>query len=94
MASSITLCIRKLSTLKLFVAFINEIAKKLGWGDFALFLDNLILHKTKDAKHLFEKLNISEIFNVPYCPKFNRNRKLLLPTQGDIQETPSEMRDK
>ena len=27
------------------------------------------MHKTKDAKHLFEKLNITEIFNVPYCQK-------------------------
>ena len=29
------------------------------------------MHKTKDAKHVFEKLNITEIFNVPYCPQFN-----------------------
>jgi hypothetical protein len=29
------------------------------------------VHKTKDAKHLFEKLNITEIFNVPYCSQFN-----------------------
>jgi transposase len=56
---------------EVFVAFINQIADKLGGGDFALFLDNLSVHKTKDAKHLFEKLNITEIFNVPYCPQFN-----------------------
>ena len=56
---------------EIFVAFINQIADKLGGGDFALFLDNLSVHKTKDAKHLFEKLNITEIFNVPYCPQFN-----------------------
>jgi hypothetical protein len=53
---------------EVFVAFINQIAEKLGGGDFALFLDNLSVHKTKDAKHLFEKLNITEIFNMPYCP--------------------------
>jgi hypothetical protein len=53
---------------EVFVAFIYQIAEKLGGGDFALFLDNLSAHKTKDAKHLFEKLNITEIFNVPYCP--------------------------
>jgi hypothetical protein len=29
------------------------------------------VHKTKDAKLLFEELNITEIFNVPYCPQFN-----------------------
>jgi transposase len=56
---------------KVFVVFINQIAEKLGGGDFAIFLDNLSVHKTKDAKHLFEKLNITEIFNVPYCPQFN-----------------------
>ena len=53
---------------EVFVAFINQIAEKLGGGDFALFLDNLSVHKTKVAKLVFEKLNITEIFNVPYCP--------------------------
>jgi len=56
---------------EVFVAFIQQLSEKLGGGDFALFLDNLSVHKTKDAKHLFEKLNITEIFNVPYCPQFN-----------------------
>jgi hypothetical protein len=56
---------------ELFVAFIYQIAKKLEGGDFALFLDNLSVHKKKDAKHLFEKINITENFNVPYCPQFN-----------------------
>jgi hypothetical protein len=31
----------------------------------------LSVHKTKDAKLLFEEINITEIFNVPYCPQFN-----------------------
>jgi hypothetical protein len=44
---------------EVFFAFINQIAEKLGGGDFALFLDTLSVHKTKDAKHLFEKLNIT-----------------------------------
>jgi predicted signal transduction protein with EAL and GGDEF domain len=54
---------------KVFVAFINQIAEKLGGGEFAVFLDNLSVHKTKDAKHLFVKFNIIEIVNVPYCPQ-------------------------
>ena len=54
-----------------FVAFIEQLSAKLGGGDFALFLDNLTVHKTKHAKHAFEKFNITEIFNVPYCPQFN-----------------------
>ena len=53
------------------VAFVRQLAGKLGGGDFALFLDNLSVHKTKEAKLLFERLNVTEIFNVPYCPQFN-----------------------
>jgi hypothetical protein len=61
----------KAISTEVFVAFISQIAEKHGAGDFELFLDNLSVHKTKDKKHLFEKLNITEIFNVPYCPQFN-----------------------
>jgi hypothetical protein len=38
---------------EVFVAFISQIAEKLGGVYFALFLDNLCVHKTKNAKHLF-----------------------------------------
>jgi hypothetical protein len=61
----------KVINSEVFVAFINQIADKLGGGDFALFLDNLSVHKKNDAKHLFEKLSITEIFNVPNYPLFN-----------------------
>ena len=54
-----------------FVAFVRQLACKLGGGDFALFLDNLTVNKTRSAKLLFEELNITEIFNVPYCSLFN-----------------------
>ena len=56
---------------EVFLAFVKQVAQKLNGGDFALFLDNLNVHKTKEAKLLFESLNITEIFNVPYCPQFN-----------------------
>jgi hypothetical protein len=56
---------------EVFVAFVRQIAEKLAGEDFALFLDNLSVHKSRDAKLLFEELNITEIFNVPYCPQFN-----------------------
>ncbi len=56
---------------EVFLAFVKQVAQKLNGSDFALFLDNLNVHKTKEAKLLFESLNITEIFNVPYCPHFN-----------------------
>ena len=56
---------------EVFLAFVKQVAQKLDGGDFALFLDNLNVHKTKEAKLLFESLNITEVFNVPYYPQFN-----------------------
>ena len=56
---------------EVFLAFVKQVAQKLDGSDFALFLDNLNVHKTKEAKLLFESLNITEVFNVPYCPQFN-----------------------
>jgi hypothetical protein len=68
MVSSITSFIRKPSILKY---LLHLSTRSLGGGDFALFLDNLIVHKTNDAMHLFEKLNITKNLNVPYCLQFN-----------------------
>ena len=56
---------------EVFVSFVKQMSEKVGGEDFDLFLDNLSVHKTKDAKLLFESLNITEIFNVPLCPQFN-----------------------
>lgn len=56
---------------EVFVAFIRQLSQKLAGEDFALFLDNLTVHKSNQAKLLYEELNITEIFNVPYCPQFN-----------------------
>ena len=56
---------------EVFLAFVKQVAQKLDGGDFALFLDNLNVHKTTEAKLLFESLNITVVFNVPYCPQFN-----------------------
>ena len=56
---------------EVFLAFVNQISTKLGGEDFALFLDNLSVHKTKEAKLLFERLIVTDIFNVLNCPQFN-----------------------
>ena len=37
-----------------FISFINLLSVKLGGGDFAIFLDNLSVHKTKEAKLVYE----------------------------------------
>ncbi|MFM7725394.1 MAG: hypothetical protein ACKO7B_01720, partial [Flavobacteriales bacterium] len=56
---------------EVFLVFVKQVPQKVNCSDFALFLDNLSVHKTKEAKLLFESLINTEIFNVPYCPQFN-----------------------
>ena len=51
--------------------FVKELAAKQEGQPFSLLLDNLTVHKAKESKVLFEQLNITEIFNVPYCLQFN-----------------------
>ena len=33
-----------------------------------LFIDNLSVHKTADARAAYKRLNITPVFNVPYSP--------------------------
>ena len=39
---------------EVFLAFVKQVAQKVNGNDFALFLDNLNVHKTKEAKLLFK----------------------------------------
>jgi len=34
-------------------------------------MDNLSVHKTKKVMAVYERLNITPIFNMPYSPEFN-----------------------
>ena len=71
---------------EVFVSFVKQMSEKVGGEDFALFLDNLSVHKTKDAKLLFESLNITEIFNVPYCPQFNGIESYFSELKGNYKK--------
>jgi len=54
-----------------FVDFIEHLSKKFNGRPFAIFMDNLRVHKTKIVKETWKKLNTQTIFNVPYSPEFN-----------------------
>ena len=34
-------------------------------------MDNLSVHKTNLSKELFQELQVTPIFNIPYSPQFN-----------------------
>ena len=54
-----------------FVAFIEQLSAHLHGAEFALFLDNLQVHKTQAVADACKELRAQRIFNVPYSPDFN-----------------------
>ena len=51
-----------------FVKFLEEISEKYQGQPMFLFMDNLMVHKSADAKAAYERLKISPIYNIPYSP--------------------------
>jgi transposase len=58
-------------TTKEFVEFVEILSAKFHGQDFAIFMDNLQVHKTKDVLETCKRLKARPIFNVPYSPDFN-----------------------
>lgn len=54
-----------------FVAFIQILASKFHGIEFAMFMDNLRVHKTKAVLEACRLHQVSTIYNVPYSPDFN-----------------------
>ena len=47
------------------------LSDKFHGQEFAIFMDNLQVHKTKDVLDTCKRLKARPIFNVPYSPDFN-----------------------
>ena len=54
-----------------FCYYLKKLRIKFGKQPIALFMDRLAVHKSKDVKEWWGKLNIRPIFNVSYSPEFN-----------------------
>lgn len=54
-----------------FIMFLERLSKNFEGKPFFLFMDNLSVHKTKEAYQTYKRLKIIDIFNVPYSPQFN-----------------------
>lgn len=54
-----------------FLAYIKKLRAKSGKKPIALFMDNLMVHKSREVKEWYSKLNIKPIYNVSYSPEFN-----------------------
>jgi transposase len=65
------LCADGAIATKDFVFFLEILYRKNGNKPYALFLDNLKVHTSKDSTKAMQTLGIMPIFNVPYSPQFN-----------------------
>ena len=58
-------------TTKEFIEFVEMLSDKFHGQEFAIFMDNLQVHKTKEVLDTCKRLKMRPIFNVPYSPDFN-----------------------
>ena len=58
-------------TTKEFIEFVEMLSDKFHGQEFAIFMDNLQVHKTKEVLDRCKLLKVRPIFNVPYSPDFN-----------------------
>ena len=58
-------------TTKEFMEFVEMLSDKFHGQEFAIFMDNLQVHKTKEVLETCKRLKARPIFNVPYSPDFN-----------------------
>ena len=61
----------KVITTVEFIEFVEMLSAKFLGQEFAIFMDNLQVHKTKMVFETCKRLKVRPIFNVPYSPDFN-----------------------
>ena len=54
-----------------FVAFLRRLRAKLRNRPIALFMDQLRVHKSRDVQPVYDRLNITPVYNVGYSPELN-----------------------
>ena len=54
-----------------FIEFLEMLSAKFIGQEFAIFMDNLQVHKTNEVLETCKRLRARPIFNVPYSPAFN-----------------------
>ena len=55
----------------MFIEHLKLLRDKHGDQPLAIYCDSLSVHKSKETKPWWEKLDIKRIFNVGYSPEFN-----------------------
>jgi hypothetical protein len=55
----------------IWLSYIRELSEKMDGLPFAIYMDNLQIHKTKKSLALYDELDILPIFSITYMPEFN-----------------------
>ena len=53
------------------ISHLKELRKCNGDTPLAIFMDQAQIHRAKEVKPYFEKLNIRRVFNIGYSPELN-----------------------
>ena len=54
-----------------FPDYVLELCKKMDYEPFYLYMDNLWVHDTEDAKDIYETMNVTRVKNISYAPDLN-----------------------
>ena len=73
-------------TTKEFIEFVEMLSDKFHGQEFAIFMDNLQVHKTKEVLETCKRLKARPIFNVPYSPDFNGIEKYFSLLKGEYKK--------
>ena len=68
-----------------FVAFLEQLSARFQGAEFAVFLDNLSVHKTKEVQEACDRLRVRRIFNLPYRPDFNGIETYFSQVKGEYK---------
>ena len=71
-AGTVLLDIRKVCNNEgLMISFVKELARKMRYRPFALYMDQLTVHKMNSVRAEYARYHITPIFNVSYSPELN-----------------------
>ena len=65
-----------------FIEFVEMLSAKFLGHEFAIFMDNLQVHKTKEVLETCRRLKARPIFNVQYSPDFNGIETYFFSSKG------------
>ena len=69
-----------------FIEFVEMLSDRFHGQEFAIFMDNLQVHKTKEVLEICKRLKVRPIFNVPYSPDFNGIDTYFSLLKGDYKK--------